>query len=206
MSDIDNKEGFLKNLSSFLGEKFINEEKTKIVEVLELEESGKGSIFLDFRKYKTDNKRFILQIEHSSKHGSAGKSFLSTKICDGIVLYVDLINKKINFFLCELKTKITTQTFEKAQWQLSSALTMINNLGFHRTKFEIKLHTIVGYKEAAGFDAFMLRQETKRIKPVIEELHTSWVRNRDIIPIVNIFDDYSMIKFSKVKFGNNLIV
>lgn len=205
MPKIKNRDDFVKQLKLFLGEDTVHLQTTTKIEIEEIEDKGKGSIYLKFKNFKSSKKRFLVKIDHIQRHGSAGVCELSLKICDGIVFYVNLESFEIDIYLCELKTTATTDAIEKAQLQLSSALTLINNLGFHRCNFNINITSVIGYKNNYGYEEGLELRDI--VDPKNERkyyLHDAWLNNKNEIPIVNIFCEYSLEKFQKVKFDETL--
>lgn len=112
---------------------------------------------------------------------------------------------QIDIYLCELKTTATTDAIEKAQLQLSSALTLINNLGFHRCNFNLNIKNIIGYKNNYGYEeGIELRNIVDFKNKRKYYLHDAWLNNKNKIPIINLFCEYSLENFQKIKFNETL--
>ena len=204
MPIIKNKKEFLKSLLNFTntGDKnnYTDVFSDNKILINETEESGLAEIFLDISSYTITDELFFIKIDHVSNH-NIGHLGNSNRHCDGIVLKVDLINKKINIYLFELKR---TLSFSKLQndaiKQLQQAYYFIHYLNLHEC-FELDYKLFIGYKRELISREYEI---LKTLNGYNQKLFNAWTESK--IPIMLPFCKYKYLNFQTVQFNSTIVI
>lgn len=205
MPIINNKDSFLESLINFTHTGAHGDNCTHIfpndkILINETEESGLAEIFLDISSYTITDNFFFVKINHLPNH-SIGHRSDANKHNDGIVLKVDLINKKINIYLFELKTTISFSKLQnEAIKQLQQAYYFINYLNLNEC-FELEYKLLIGYETELISREFEI---LKTLNGYNQKLFNSWSDNK--IPIMLPFCKYKYLSFQTVKFNSTIVI
>jgi len=205
MPIINNKSSFLKTLFNFTntgthGNNCTYEFNDNRISIKETETSGLAEIFLDISSYNINDSFFFIKIDHLPNH-SIGHLSDSNKHNDGIVLKVDLINKKIGIYLFELKTTISFSKLQnEAIKQLQQAYYFINYLNLNEC-FELEYKLLIGYQTELISREYEI---LKTLKGYNQKLFNGWSDNK--IPIMLPFCKYKYLSFQTVKFNSTIII
>ncbi len=190
---IDNIKDFKKQLLQYIDEdKIILGKRGSRIKIEELQDSGKGEIYIDIIG---DD---IIQIIPSEKI-SIGKNRTN---CDGIVLSIDFKNKYVDVYVIELKKSLRMSNLEKATKQLYSAYVFIKYLNLEEC-FNVKYYFFIAIDE----NRLKLDYQSLKIaNPYKSTLFESVYKNRDKIPIMQTFCKYSFFDFQLLQFGDSLSI
>ena len=173
--------------------------QNSIIEISEKEKSGKGEIYLEFSNL--DDKKFVVEILTSPKNNSC--CIKRPKNCDGILMYIDLINEKVKIYLIELKTTLTNK-IEEANEQIRNAYWFISSLNLFQC-FKLTFEVILAYK---NFNKTNLLTMTKDVlKNEFKYKLYSYVLNDTYkFPIMLPFCKYIELKLELMKFSEKKII
>jgi len=194
MAQIKNRDDFITELKKFDSKVRYEFSNQKII-IEETEEKGKGEIFLDISNYSHDNYLFA-KIEHRKSHtiGENGQHN------DGIILKINLIDKRIDVHFFELKKQLTFKALLTASNQLANAYRFIKYLQLEEC-FVVKYRFYIVYQENnIGKDASIL----KDLKGFNWKLFKAIYKNQDKIPLKIPFCKYREFDFQQVEFGKTI--
>lgn len=200
--NISKKEAFVKEIIPFIQTSESSNieviDSNTSVDIIETSEGGEGKITLDLSSFTVNEDKFFIKITHQNKHVIG----TNIKHCDGILLYVNLEEYKIDVYLFELKTTISLKViYEKARYQLYNAYLFIKYLDLEEC-FSVKYRMCIGY----GNDS-RINNETvdfKNLDNYKQKLIDSWSKNR--IAIKSNFCNIKYFDFFKIKFDNTYII
>lgn len=197
-----NKENFITQIKNFTSSSsstnITDVFSGNIISIIETSEGGEGEIKLDISKKVQNQDCFFLKIEHLNIHTIG----LRKNHCDGIVLYINLIEKEISVYLFELKTSVSLKVlFEKAYIQLYNAYLFIKYIDFENC-FNTKYNMCIGY----GNDIRIVNEmsDLKDLENYKQKLIESWGKNK--IAIKSNFCHIKYFDFFQVKFNDTYIL
>jgi len=198
MPKITTKQDFIKQLEQYtkinISSNIIYEFNNNKIVIDETEEDGRGEIYLDISSHTEDI--FFLKITHQSNHNIGTKHNHN----DGIVLKVDLENKKIVVFLFELKKQLRFNKLKKAAIQLVSAYKFIKYLMLEEC-FHVEYNFFIVYEiNNIHFDIGDIKQENKFEFELYKAIH----EDKNVIPIQIPFCMFKTFSFKQVEFGSTI--
>lgn len=195
------KQDFLVKLEEFtfssLDSNFIYDFPNNKIIIEETESDGQGEIYLDITPYSS-SEVFFIKINHLTVHAIGKKKNHN----DGIVLKVDLEEKKISVFLFELKKQLRFNKLEKAAKQLSSAYKFIKYMQFEEC-FE------VDYLFHAVYETNNLSREADSVKMFTQyqqKLFNAVFKNKETIPLLIPFCAFQEFNFKQINFGSTITI